>query len=119
MTDAFSPREISLGLIQIILFRMAFALLTLSLMSAVVFAVSNLLPGDAAQDVLCQSAIPAQIEALRHDMGINRPALSRYAASLLAIVSAEASTSFVANYRFARSSLIAFPTRSFLLELRR
>ena len=58
------------------LYRVASSLLTLFLVSAVVFTISGLLPGDAAQEVLGQSATPQQIAALRHEMGLDQPGLT-------------------------------------------
>ncbi|WP_213881667.1 ABC transporter permease [Pseudomonas sp. dw_358] len=52
--------------------------LTLLIVSLMVFFVTALLPGDAAQQSLGQFATPEQLTALREQMGLNRPALVRY-----------------------------------------
>lgn len=90
-------RSVLSGLLPLLGKRVASALLTLLLVSAVIFTVSGLLPGDAAQETLGQSATPEQIAALRHEMGLDRPALTRYAHWLAGIVSGDPGTSLVAN----------------------
>ncbi len=91
------PRSAWHGLVPLILHRIASALLTLFLVSAVVFTVSGLLPGDAAQEILGQSATPEQVSALRHEMGLDRPAVTRYFEWLFSIVGGDPGKSYVAN----------------------
>lgn len=85
------------GLLPLILKRIGAALLTLFLVSAVVFTISGLLPGDAAEETLGQSATPEQVAALRHEMGLDRPAATRYVEWLGAIVRGDPGQSLVAN----------------------
>ena len=47
-------------------------------MSVVVFTITSLLPGDAAQETLGQSATPEAMAALREQMGLDQPAPQRY-----------------------------------------
>ncbi len=77
--------------------RLAAALLTLLLVSLVVFTISGLLPGDAAQEILGQSATPQQVEALRHELGLDRPAHVRYLSWLHGLAGGDAGMSMVAN----------------------
>ena len=63
---------------RLILVRIGYALLTLLLVSVVVFVISGLLPGDAAQEMLGQSATPAAVAALRHEYGLDLPAALFY-----------------------------------------
>ena len=58
--------------------RIGIAALTLLLVSAVVFWITAVLPGDAAQAALGQSATPEMIAALRAQMGLDQPAYLRY-----------------------------------------
>jgi len=76
---------------------MGAALITLLLVSIVIFTIASLLPGDAAQEVLGQSATPEQVAALRTEMGLNQPALVRYGSWLAAILRGDPGHSFVAN----------------------
>ncbi|GAB4389028.1 ABC transporter permease [Albidovulum sp.] len=58
--------------------RIALGILLLWAASALLFAMTEALPGDAAQAVLGQSATPEALANLRHEMGLDRPALTRY-----------------------------------------
>jgi len=62
-----------------ILRRVGLAALTLFLVSAVVFAITSLLPGDAAEQALGQGATPETVAALRKEFGLDRPGYVRYA----------------------------------------
>lgn len=84
-------------ILLLILIRTAYALLTLFLVSIVVFVISGLLPGDAAQEMLGQSATPAQVAALRHQYGLDLPAHVRYLSWIKGIFGGDAGRSIVAN----------------------
>ncbi|WP_110706988.1 ABC transporter permease [Salinicola sp. CR57] len=58
--------------------RLGASLLTLFLVSLVIFAITSLLPGDTAQQILGQFATPEQVAALREQLGLNQPAIVRY-----------------------------------------
>ncbi|MGJ7566187.1 ABC transporter permease [Variovorax sp. GB1R11] len=59
--------------------RIALALLSLLAVSVVVFSITAVLPGDAAQEQLGQDATPEAVAALRAQMGLDVPAPERYA----------------------------------------
>jgi peptide/nickel transport system permease protein len=82
---------------RLIAARLGFALLTLLLVSAIVFAVTGLLPGDAAQQALGQAATPEQVAALRHQFGLDQPMLQRYFQWLAHAVSGSFGTSLSNN----------------------
>jgi peptide/nickel transport system permease protein len=67
-------------MLRLILQRLGVGLLTLWLVTILVFIGTQLLPGDVAQAVLGQSATPETVAALRLEMGLDRPALVRYLA---------------------------------------
>jgi peptide/nickel transport system permease protein len=58
--------------------RLALGLLTLWAVSVLVFAGTELLPGDVATAILGQGATPETVAALREQMGLERPAAERY-----------------------------------------
>ena len=51
---------------------------TLFLVSILIFAGTELLPGDAASAVLGKSATPVQVKEMRHLMGLDRSPVTRY-----------------------------------------
>ena len=63
-----------------VLRRLLSFVLTLLATSAVVFAVLELLPGNAAQVILGETATPESIAALEARLGLDRPAVVRYTA---------------------------------------
>ena len=58
--------------------RLASFLVTLLVASAVVFAVLELLPGNAAEVILGETATPESVAALQAKLGLDRPPLTRY-----------------------------------------
>jgi len=58
--------------------RVGAGILTLLIVSAVVFFITSLLPGDAAQMILGQNATPQTVAALRQQLGLDQPLLMRY-----------------------------------------
>lgn len=97
MAGSTSSPPAWIGVSKLILQRIGSSLLTLLLVSALVFTISALLPGDAAQEVLGQSATAEQITALRHEMGLDQPALTRYLQWLGSMLKGDPGMSYVAN----------------------
>jgi peptide/nickel transport system permease protein len=58
--------------------RLAVLLATLAVASLVVFAVLELLPGNAAELILGETATPESLAALNAQLGLDRPAATRY-----------------------------------------
>ena len=73
--------------------RIAIALLSLLAVSVVVFAITAVLPGDAAQEQLGQDATPEALAALRAQMGLDVPAPQRYLHWLGGLVKGDLGTS--------------------------
>lgn len=63
---------------RLILGRLLQGLVTLWLVSILVFIGTQLLPGDVAASILGQNATPGALEAIRRDLGLNDPAPLRY-----------------------------------------
>ncbi len=63
---------------RFLLRRLGFLLLTVLLTSIIVFAVTQLLPGDVARVILGREAGEAAIQALRQQLGLNDPAPIQY-----------------------------------------
>lgn len=77
--------------------RLGAAALTLLLVSIVVFSITSLLPGDAAEESLGQSATPEAIAALRAELGLDQPAHLRYGRWLVGMLSGNPGQSLANN----------------------
>ncbi|MEZ5809955.1 MAG: ABC transporter permease [Rhizobiaceae bacterium] len=66
------------SVITLIAQRLALGFLLLLAVSVLIFAGTQILPGDVAQAILGQSATPEALENLRRDLGLNDPAYIRY-----------------------------------------
>ena len=64
---------------RFLLRRLALALITLFLVSIIVFAVSSVLPGNVGRNVLGGFATPASVAQLNHQLGVDRPLYTQYA----------------------------------------
>jgi peptide/nickel transport system permease protein len=58
--------------------RLAAGLVALVVVSALVFMGTNLLPGNPATAILGKDATPARVAALSQELGLNKPAVTRY-----------------------------------------
>jgi peptide/nickel transport system permease protein len=65
-------------MLKVVSGKLAIALVTLFVMSILIFALVDSMPGDAAQISLGQAASPEALENLRQAMGLNDPAPVRY-----------------------------------------
>ncbi|WP_312109172.1 ABC transporter permease [Pantoea septica] len=72
-------------------------ILTLLIVSAVVFFITSLLPGDAAQMILGQNATPETVAALRAQLGLDQPLLLRYFSWLGGMMQGDFGTSFASH----------------------
>ncbi|MDN2565167.1 ABC transporter permease [Aquibium sp. A9E412] len=64
--------------LRLIAQRLALGVLLLFAVSVLIFAGTEILPGDVAQSILGQAATPQALENLREEMGLNQPAIVRY-----------------------------------------
>jgi peptide/nickel transport system permease protein len=65
-------------MLRFILIRLALGLLSLVAVSVLIFAATEILPGDVASAVLGQGATPETLAAYRLELGLDRPAYVRY-----------------------------------------
>lgn len=77
--------------------RIGSGLLTLLIVSALVFLITSMLPGDAAQMILGQSATPETVAALRQQLGLDQPLIMRYFSWLAGMFQGDFGTSFASN----------------------
>mgnify|MGYP001820748981 FL=1 len=87
------------NVLTIILQRLALGLLTLLIVSIVIFVAVNLLPGDFAQSILGQGATPEAVASIREDLGLDQPLVTRYFQWLGGVMTGDLGTSFAqANF---------------------
>ncbi|TGQ54495.1 ABC transporter permease [Mesorhizobium sp. M1C.F.Ca.ET.193.01.1.1] len=65
-------------ILKLIAQRIALGILLLLAVSVLIFAGTQILPGDVAQAILGQSATPESLANLREQLGLNQPAYIRY-----------------------------------------
>ena len=79
----------------LLLNRLVLAALTLWFVASAVFFITNLLPGDVAQELLGQSATPEAVAGLRTALGLDVPPFQRYLAWLAKLVAGDPGKSLV------------------------
>ncbi|WP_136443422.1 ABC transporter permease [Pacificoceanicola onchidii] len=80
--------------LTIILQRLALGLLTLLIVSFVIFTAVNMLPGDFAEALLGQSATPEAVAAIRKDLNLDQPFFVRYFSWLGAMLTGDLGVSY-------------------------
>ena len=85
------------GITKFVIGRVAFGLLTLLIISIIVFGATQLLPSDAAQTQLGRNATPESVAALRKELGLDRPKLEQYTSWLGGILTGDPGTSLVGS----------------------
>jgi peptide/nickel transport system permease protein len=113
----------------LVLGRLGVALVTLLIVSLVVFGATEILPGDVVEILLGQAATPEAVAGLREAMHLDDPAPLRYGHWLLGLVQGNLGTSYVNDMAIADliggrlmntlqlaavTTLIAVPTALFL-----
>ena len=82
--------------------RIGTGILTLVIVSMVVFFITSLLPGDAAQMILGQNATAETVTALRHELGLDQPLVVRYCSWFLNMITGHFGTSFTSHIPVAQ-----------------
>ena len=80
------------SLLTLVAQRIALGLLLLLAVSLLIFAGTQILPGDVAQSILGQSATPVALANLREELGLNDPAYVRYFSWLGGIMTGDLGT---------------------------
>jgi peptide/nickel transport system permease protein len=81
-------------ILRTVLERLALGLLTLFVVSIIIFSSLQFLPGDFATAVLGQAATPETVAAFRNELGLNEPAVTRYIQWVAGVVQGDFGTSF-------------------------
>lgn len=82
------------NVLTIILQRLALGVLTLLIVSIVIFVAVNLLPGDFAQLILGQGATEESVNTIRRDLGLDQPMVTRYLSWLGGMLTGDLGSSF-------------------------
>jgi len=85
------------GIAGFVLRRLLLGLLVLFLVSVVVFAATQALPGDPARSILGRTATPASLKALRDQLGLGGSVLSQYRDWIGGLLHADAGNSLAAQ----------------------
>ncbi|WP_454853348.1 ABC transporter permease [Rhizobium binxianense] len=81
-------------MIALLFRRIAGLAITLVVVSLLIFAVMDLLPGDPASIMLGTSASPETLAALRHELGLDQPLILRYGQWLAGVFSGDLGQSY-------------------------
>jgi peptide/nickel transport system permease protein len=90
-------------IVRLIAQRVALGILLLFAVSVLIFAGTQILPGDVAQSILGQSATPVALANLREEMGLNDPAYVRYVTWLWGILHGDLGTALTSKLDIAHS----------------
>lgn len=91
-----------LNILSTIAQRVALGLLTLFIVSLLIFLAVEMLPGDFARAVLGQSATPETVAAFQHQIGLDRPAGTRYVEWLAGVLHGDLGQSYAARPGYDR-----------------
>lgn len=86
-----------MSIFRLVFSRILLSLLTLLIVSLIVFAVLEVLPGDVASRILGRDATPESLELLRQRLGLNDPAPLRYIHWLGGLVTGDLGQSLVSS----------------------
>ncbi len=94
--------------------RLGYGLITLLVVSVLIFFAVELLPGDVAQAVLGQSATAETLAALRERLGLDQPAFVRYFHWLIGAIQGDFGTSLVSGEKVSTAIAGRFVNTLFL-----
>jgi len=80
--------------IRTVLGRLGMGVITLFVVSIIIFLSMEFLPGDFGQAILGQSALPETVAAFRRELGLDQPAIVRYWQWVSAVLQGDLGTSF-------------------------
>ena len=90
-------------LLRTVLQRLSFGLITLFVVSLIIFSAIEFLPGDFAKAILGQSATPETVEAFQKELGLDKPAVERYIRWIGGVLQGDFGSSFSSRVGFRRT----------------
>jgi peptide/nickel transport system permease protein len=102
-------------LLSFVVLRVAAGVVLLFVVSILIFAVTEILPGDAAYAILGRNGSPAALAAVSHELGLNKPATTRFVSWLSGIfqgnlghsLTAQEPVSTLVGDRIANTAILA------------
>jgi peptide/nickel transport system permease protein len=92
-------------LLRTVLQRLGLGLITVFVVSLIIFSAIEFLPGDFAKAILGQSATPETVEAFQREIGLDKPAHERYINWISGVLQGDFGSSFSARVGFRRTVL--------------
>ena len=105
------------SVLRIVAQRLGLGLLTLLVVSVIIFGAVELLPGDFAEERLGQAATPEAVAAIRKQLGLDQPPVTRYFQWLGAALQGDFGVSFGNNRPVASQLAPRFANTLFLAML--
>lgn len=95
--------------LRTVLQRLGLGLVTLFVVSIIIFSAIELLPGDFAKAILGQAATPETVAAFQRELGLDKPAVVRYFDWIAGVLQGDFGSSFASRigYRRTVAELIA------------
>ena len=90
-------------IVRLVAQRLALGILLLFAVSVLIFAGTQILPGDVAQSILGQAATPQALANLREELGLNDPAILRYFRWLGGVLTGDLGTALSNGQDIAKS----------------
>ncbi len=85
------------SILRFVLKRIALGLLTLFVVSLLIFAVTQALPADPAEAILGREATPEALAELRAEFGLDKPIVAQYTNWLTGVLSGDLGTSYATS----------------------
>jgi len=104
-------------MIPLLIRRFLLGIATIWIISVLVFAGTEILPGDVATAILGQSATPEAVAAIRENLGLDRPAVVRYGIWLAKMLRGDMGTSLATNRPIASIILDRLKNTFFLAAI--
>lgn len=102
-------KTFSMAAARYFLSRLLYALPVVFLVVSLVFFLIHLVPGDPVEQMLGERARPADIEKMRHDLGLDQPLLRQYGSYLQKVARGDLGYSIRFNSPVARIILARYP----------
>jgi peptide/nickel transport system permease protein len=90
-------------IIRTVFQRLALSLITLFIVSIVIFSAVSMLPGDFAKAILGQAATPETVAAFQREIGLDKPPVTRYIGWIQKVATGDFGESFTSRVGYRRT----------------